>query len=72
MPSFLLGGINVTYNIFGSRTARTAAYGAFEVGAKLTPVILFFGMAAHRQVKSSQFVSVEPEVVEVRRASLTQ
>ena len=46
MPLFLLGGINMTYNFLGSRTARTAAYGVFEVAVKLTPVILLLGATA--------------------------
>ena len=46
VPSFLLGGINSTYNFFGSRTARTAGYGFFEIGIKLLPIIFVFGASS--------------------------
>ena len=41
-PSFLLGGINLTYNLIGKKTLTTGAYGAFEVGVKMSPLLLIF------------------------------
>lgn len=49
VPSFLLGGINLSSNFFGSRTARTAAYGVVEIGVKMTPVFMVFAAAAVNQ-----------------------
>ena len=74
MPSFLLGGINITYNFLGSRTARTAAYGFFEVGVKLIPVMMFFGAAAAKGAKIEfREVLATPEVATTeRRMTLTQ
>ena len=46
MPSFLLGGINKTYNFFGARTVRTAGYGLVEMTVKTVPVLMVFGAAA--------------------------
>jgi len=63
----------MTYNIFGSRTARTAIYGVTEVGAKLLPVILVFGIATHRPKSPKQDSVVEVPLVAVeRRSTLTQ
>ncbi len=76
MPLFLLGGINMTYNFLGSRTARTAAYGVFEVAVKLTPVILLLGATAGKvQARTLTDVIMEDQVPRCyvkRRTQLTQ
>ena len=46
IPSFLLGGINLTYNFLGTRTAQTAGFGVIEYGIKLAPVVLIFAAAS--------------------------
>ena len=74
MPSFLLGGINMTYNFLGSRTARTAGYGVIETGIKIAPIFMLFGMAA-KSATGSNLSSVfenRAENVQTRRTSLAQ
>ena len=74
MPSFLLGGINIANNFLGSRTARTASYGLFEVGVKLIPVMMFFGGAAAKGANIEfRDVLATPQVPTTeRRTTLTQ
>ena len=62
VPSFLLGGINLTYNFLGSRTARTAAYGIFEIGVKIAPVPLLFIGAAKAATSDQAETSLEDAV----------
>ena len=76
MPLFLLGGINITYNFLGSRTARTAAYGLFEVAVKLTPMMILFGATGNKlRARTLTEVVTEDQVPRCyvkRRTSLTQ
>ena len=75
IPSFLLGGINLTYNFLGTRTAQTAGFGIFETGIRLTPVLLVFIAASQdsngADERAAQ-VMVPPESIAQRRSSLTQ
>ena len=73
IPSFLLGGINLTYNFIGTRTAQTAAFGLFEYSIKLAPVWLTF--VAVSQANSSNEIeapAIAPAAIPERRSSLTQ
>ena len=76
IPSFLLGGINQTFNFVGTRTARTAGYGVVEIGVKMIPVMTCFAVAAASQQESSpqtleDIVAVPAQPVTERRSSLT-
>ena len=74
-PSFLLGGINKTYNFLGQRTVTTSAYGIFETGLKLSPVLLGFGLAARtrQQFSLADAIKVDDaKATDVRRTSLSQ
>ena len=76
-PSFLLGGINLAYNLIGKRTITTGAWGAFETGVKLSPILMIFtgaGMAQGKQMSLNDAAQV-PEAAapaEERRSTLTQ
>ena len=75
IPSFLLGGINLTYNFLGTRTAQSAAFGAFETSLKLSPIALVF-IAAGQSMKEGNAEAVEvviPEsAIPQRRSNLAQ
>ena len=73
IPTFLLGGINLTYNFIGTRTGQTAAFGLLEYGVKLAPVWLTF--VAVSQANSNDEVeapAVAVAAIPERRSSLTQ
>lgn len=74
VPSFLLGGINLTFNLIGLRTIRTSVYGAGETLLKISPVVLLFGAAsAHQSATIEDVLNVEtPAPAPERRTSLTQ
>ena len=73
VPSFLLGGINKTYNFFGARTVRTAGYGLVEMTVKTVPVLMVFGAAASMaQEDAAPVAATDAAAVPQRRSSLTQ
>ena len=75
IPSFLLGGINLTYNFIGTRTAQTTAFGVFETTLKLSPIALIF-VAAGQSMKGSDAealqVTIPDSAIPQRRSNLTQ
>ncbi len=78
VPSFLLGGINLTYNFLGTRTARTAGYGVSECAIKLLPLFVFLTapayMHASKKATLSDALGVDAatEQAPARRSSLEQ
>ena len=73
IPSFLLGGINKTYNFLGTRTARTVAYGVFETGVRLSPVFLIVMAGTYSECDNELEAPMIPaDQVPQRRSSLTQ
>ena len=70
-PLFLLGGINLTYNLIGKKTARTGAYGAFEVALKLSPMLFIFGSTI-KKTTIGEAVAEDVAPVAERRATLSQ
>ena len=74
IPSFLLGGINLTYNFLGKRTGRTAAYGLLETGVKLSPLLMVFVAAGmHTEGDASARPQAAcTDVAPERRSTLTQ
>ena len=74
IPSFLLGGINLTYNFLGTRTLQSASYGAIEVGLKLTPIVVLFaaaGLASSDDTENAFPQVASGAAVPERRSSLT-
>ena len=59
-PSFLLGGINLTKNFLGKRTATTAAYGLFETGVKMSPFFLVFVMSGKKMAGDESTTTQAP------------
>ena len=75
VPSFLLGGINLTYNFVGSRTALAGAYGASETALKLIPVVFIFGAAAAQTTQTynlADAIKTQEQAAPERRSTLTQ
>ena len=76
VPSFLLGGINLTYNFLGQRTARSAIYGVTECSIKLIPVIMLISAPAYMKSKQNAaelvVADASGEPVAQRRTSLEQ
>lgn len=72
VPSFLLGGINKTYNFLGTRTAQTTAFGVLETGIRLSPVVLVIAAGSFAAQESETEVAIPAAQVPQRRTSLTQ